>query len=238
MAPETCDPLLASIEEYLESRGGRPRAAWPEQGRPADPIVPARSCSVSPRRGSWSMGTASPHSRDGRGDDAVRRADRAQRLPPVRRRAASTKGRSRSDKVGTHRRIRMKDLLALQAESVDAARHAVIDRLASEAQDRRSTFCTSDCLGPWSADASWTPTSAEGPRRLLPLLEAERIAAHEADPRKAAQAGCGRRPDLHPAGIRRRVDAMNEACSAAAANSSRRDRSRSRPEADPPDRVS
>lgn len=132
VAPEEERSAIASIEEYLESKRGRvARLVGP--GKDGVPIP------SSLRR---VLVAAARQLADGNGVSimpvtAEVTTQQAADLLNVSRPfvvGLLDKGEIPFHKVGTHRRIRLRDLLAYRRRR-DASRRAVIDRLATEAQE-------------------------------------------------------------------------------------------------------
>lgn len=132
VAPEEERDTIASIEEYLESKRGR-SAKLVGPGKDGVPIPSAlRRVLVAAAR----------QLAEGNGVSilpvmAEVTTQQAADLLNVSRPfvvGLLDKGEIPFHKVGTHRRIRLKDLLAFKRRR-DASRRAIIDRLAAEAQE-------------------------------------------------------------------------------------------------------
>lgn len=132
VAPEEERSTIASIEEYLESK----------RGRAARLVGPSKDGVPIPSSLRQVLVAAARQLAEGNGVSimpvtAEVTTQRAADLLNVSRPfviGLLDKGQIPFHKVGTHRRIRLKDLLAYRRRR-DASRRAVIDRLATEAQE-------------------------------------------------------------------------------------------------------
>lgn len=132
VASEEERPTIASIEEYLESK----------RGRAARLVGPSGDGVPIPSSLRQVLVAAARQLAEGNGVSimpvtAEVTTQRAADLLNVSRPfviGLLDKGQIPFHKVGTHRRIRLKDLLAYRRRR-DASRRAVIDRLATEAQE-------------------------------------------------------------------------------------------------------
>mgnify|MGYP001606778061 CR=1 FL=1 len=132
VAPEEERSTIASIEEYLESK----------RGRAARLIGPSKDGVPIPSSLRRVLVAAARQLADGNGVSimpvtAEVTTQQAANLLNVSRPfviGLLDKGDIPFHKVGTHRRIRLRDLLAYKRRR-DASRRAVIDRLATEAQE-------------------------------------------------------------------------------------------------------
>ncbi len=132
VAPEAERSSIASIEEYLESKAGRA----------ARLLGPSKDGTLIPASLRRVLVTAARQLAEGNGVSimpvtAEITTQQAADLLNVSRPfviGLLDKGEIPFHKVGTHRRVRLKDLLAYRRRR-DASRHAVIDRLAAEAQE-------------------------------------------------------------------------------------------------------
>ena len=132
VAPEEERSTIASIEEYLESK----------RGRAARLVGPSKDGVPIPSSLRRVLVAAARQLADGNGVSimpvtAEVTTQHAAGLLNVSRPfviGLLEKGEIPFHKVGTHRRIRLKDLLAYRRKR-DASRRAVIDRLATEAQE-------------------------------------------------------------------------------------------------------
>lgn len=132
VAPEEERSTIASIEEYLESK----------RGRAARLVGPSGDGVPIPSSLRQVLVAAARQLAEGNGVSimpvtAEVTTQRAADLLNVSRPfviGLLDKGQIPFHKVGTHRRIRLKDLLAYRRRR-DASRRAVIDRLATEAQE-------------------------------------------------------------------------------------------------------
>ncbi len=132
VAPETERSAIASIEEYLESNGGRAaRLLGPSKDGTLIPASLRRVLVAAARQLAEGNGVSiMPVTAEITTQQA---ADLLNVSRPFVIRLLD-KGEIPFHKVGTHRRVRLKDLLAYRRRR-DASRHAVIDRLAAEAQE-------------------------------------------------------------------------------------------------------
>lgn len=132
VAPEEERSAIASIEEYLESK----------RGRAARLVGPSKDGVPIPSSLRRVLVAAARQLADGNGVSimpvtAEVTTQQAADLLNVSRPfvvGLLDKGEIPFHKVGTHRRIRLRDLLAYRRRR-DASRRAVIDRLATEAQE-------------------------------------------------------------------------------------------------------
>ena len=132
VAPEEERSAIASIEEYLESK----------RGRTARLVGPSKDGVPIPSSLRRVLVAAARQLADGNGVSimpvtAEVTTQQAANLLNVSRPfviGLLDKGDIPFHKVGTHRRIRLRDLLAYKRRR-DASRRAVIDRLATEAQE-------------------------------------------------------------------------------------------------------
>jgi excisionase family DNA binding protein len=132
VAPEEERSTIASIEEYLESK----------RGRAARLVGPSKDGVPIPSSLRRVLIAAARQLADGNGVSimpvtAEVTTQQAADLLNVSRPfviGLLDKGEIPFHRVGTHRRIRLKDLLAYRRRR-DSSRHAVIDRLATEAQE-------------------------------------------------------------------------------------------------------
>jgi excisionase family DNA binding protein len=132
VAPEEERSTIASIEEYLESK----------RGRAARLVGPSKASVPIPSSLRRVLIAAARQLADGNGVSimpvtAEVTTQQAADLLNVSRPfviGLLDKGEIPFHRVGTHRRIRLKDLLAYRRRR-DSSRHAVIDRLATEAQE-------------------------------------------------------------------------------------------------------
>jgi excisionase family DNA binding protein len=132
VAPEEERSTIASIEEYLESK----------RGRAARLVGPNKDAVLIPSSLRRVLVAAARQLAGGNGVSIIPvtaevTTQQAADLLNVSRPfvvGLLDKGEIPFHKVGTHRRIRLKDLLAYRRRR-DASRHAVIDRLAAEAQE-------------------------------------------------------------------------------------------------------
>jgi len=132
VAPEEERSSIASIEEYLESK----------RGRGAKLVGPSKDGVPIPSSLRQVLVAAARQLAEGNGVSIVPitadvTTQQAADLLNVSRPfviGLLDKGEIPFHKVGTHRRIRLKDLLAYRGQR-DASRRAVIDRLATEAQE-------------------------------------------------------------------------------------------------------
>jgi excisionase family DNA binding protein len=132
VAPEEERSTIASIEEYLESK----------RGRAARLVGPRKDGVPIPSSLRRVLIAAARQLADGNGVSimpvtAEVTTQQAADLLNVSRPfviGLLDKGEIPFHRVGTHRRIRLKDLLAYRRRR-DSSRHAVIDRLATEAQE-------------------------------------------------------------------------------------------------------
>ena len=132
VAPEEERASIASIEEYLESK----------RGRAAKLVGPNKDGMTLPSSLRQVLVAAARQLAEGNGVSIMPvtsdvTTQQAAELLNVSRPfviGLLEKGEIPFHKVGTHRRIRLRDLLAYRARR-DASRRAVIDRLATEAQE-------------------------------------------------------------------------------------------------------
>lgn len=132
VAPEEERPALASIEKYLESK----------RGRPARLVGPTKDGVPLPSSLHRVLVEAARQLAEGNGVSimpvtAEVTTQQAADLLNVSRPfviGLLDKGEIPFHKVGTHRRIRLKDVLVYKRRR-DASRRAVIERLAAEAQE-------------------------------------------------------------------------------------------------------
>ena len=132
VAPDEERSAIASIEAYLESRrGGAARLVGPNKDGVPLPSSLRRVLVAAARQ------LAEGHGVSILPVTAEVTTQQAADLLNVSRPfviGLLDKGEIPFHKVGTHRRIRLKDLLAYRRRR-DAARHVVIDRLTAEAQE-------------------------------------------------------------------------------------------------------
>jgi len=132
VAPEEERSSIASIEEYLES----------SRGQAAKLVGPSKDGVPIPSSLRQVLVAAARQLADGNGVSIIPMTaevttQQAADVLNVSRPfviGLLDKGKIPFHKVGTHRRIRLKDLLAYRRRR-DAARRAVIERLAAEAQE-------------------------------------------------------------------------------------------------------
>jgi excisionase family DNA binding protein len=132
MAPEEERSTIASIEEYLESkRGGSAKLLGPSRDGVPIPSALRRVLVAAARQLAEGNGVSVLPVL------AEVSTQQAAHLLNVSRPyviGLLEKGEIPFHKVGAHRRIRLKDLLAYRRRR-DASRRAIIDRLAEEAQE-------------------------------------------------------------------------------------------------------